>query len=756
MSESNRIALTSNNLGYYDSGSDVYSRSPESEGTSSSTIEETPTMYSNSSTCNSTGLQRILHSLGAFENSHQEQRREQVLDTIEWLLCSWVAEQIGDTPELNATQCDSWAKVLPFGSYFLKAHCAGSDIDAVCVCSGEIDAADFFSSFHDRLASTPGVRDIQPIPDAHIPVMKCKIHNIHMDLLFARYPAPFIPKDCISGRGILWQQDILDQLDENSRKSLQGRRECEEILRVVPNVDKFRFVLRCIKLWAKRRGVYKNVMGYPGGFSYSVMVGAACKMLPEDASAQQILSHFFTVYRDWMWPTPVSITPFPHTHMTKYRRDWMPVLGPLAPHSNTAHTVSLSTFRMLQYELQRASFFVNHSDENSIDATFPSWRELYQSSEFFSMYNLYLQISVRSVTAGAHLKWSSFMESRLRYYINELERIEQLYIHVFPEPINHDDDSDVSQRDSVLPPLHSQCRCAKPSEKHRFTTSFFLGIDYRGYEPLHQILEAPTEYFVSRFCFVPSKTVEMLCPIVKLVTQENLPPLARCFQVSFTKTERQNSEEHVHHHESNGAAPPKSDSEGEDTSISSAEAANSTDSEKESTLEGDNDNDNNKEERRPNGDSDGHGNTRKKGLTATAVVPTTCPETMTHTDESEKPGIWVPEWKKRRERGEEKELSFDEHSMPVSPAKKRRKRRRDVREQHCVFTGARFYRPPCRKRRKPRSDTNHVPPSDGSGSLSSSSSSGDQQHVASKAGNTKTKSAAQRGDPVEPVHRAHV
>ena len=117
----------------------------------------------------------------------------------------------------------------------------------------------------------PPVSASQFVPDAYVPVLKLVYDGIEIDLLFARLALSVIPPTL----------DLLDDahlrnIDEKSVLSLNGVRVTDSILRLVPSIDAFRMTLRCIKRWAKVRGIYSNVVGYLGGVSWAILVTLRC------------------------------------------------------------------------------------------------------------------------------------------------------------------------------------------------------------------------------------------------------------------------------------------------------------------------------------------------------------------------------------------------------------------------------------------------------------------------------------------------
>ena len=63
-----------------------------------------------------------------------------------------------------------------------------------------------------------------------------------------------------------------------SPPSLNGYRATVAMEQVVPNVKRFRLLLRLVKAWAKRRGLYGNMVGFLGGASWAILVAKVCQL----------------------------------------------------------------------------------------------------------------------------------------------------------------------------------------------------------------------------------------------------------------------------------------------------------------------------------------------------------------------------------------------------------------------------------------------------------------------------------------------
>ena len=142
----------------------------------------------------------------------------------------------------------SGGKIFTFGSYRLGAYGPGSDIDTLLVAPAHILRADFFEHVPGLLeALNPPAQEISPVPDAFVPIIKFKLHEISIDLIFARIPSVnSVPREMT-----LDNKELLKGCDDPNLRGLNGVRLTDELLGLVPHPGNFRMALRAIKLWAK-------------------------------------------------------------------------------------------------------------------------------------------------------------------------------------------------------------------------------------------------------------------------------------------------------------------------------------------------------------------------------------------------------------------------------------------------------------------------------------------------------------------------
>jgi len=187
---------------------------------------------------------------------------------------------------------------------------------------------------------------LSSIPGAAVPIITFDYDGINIDLLFASLPLDAVPEDfdvnfddvcthmhrmhtactprahhvhiactCTACtprahgvHGGLTAVQVLRGVDQGTEKSLNGPRVTEMLTRLVPNYDAFLAVVRCVRLWAKRRGLYSNKMGFFGGINCNLLVCFVCQLYPQ-AAAARLLERFFFILKDWAFPTPIMLTP---------------------------------------------------------------------------------------------------------------------------------------------------------------------------------------------------------------------------------------------------------------------------------------------------------------------------------------------------------------------------------------------------------------------------------------------------------------
>lgn len=365
-------------------------------------------------------LTKTLQELGLMEADEEAEQRELVLGRLNQLVKEF-ARQIGIQKQLPEDLLNiAGGKIFTFGSYRLGVHSRGADIDTLCVVPQHVDRSDFFTHFFSMLQSNHDVTELTKVPDAYVPVMKMKFSGISIDLLFARVAESSVPNDLD-----LLDNRILRNLDEKCVLSVNGSRTTDEILRLVPNVEVFHLALRTIKLWAKKRGLYSNAMGYLGGVACALLVARVCQLYPNGCAAT-IIGRFFRVYVQWNWPQPVMLKLVeecnlglkvwnPRVYPTdRFHR--MPVITPAYPSMCSTHNVTQSNLDLFISELRRGADIMQ-----KIERGMENWTRLYEETDFFYRYKHFVQV-IAICRSEEHFRiWSGFVESRIRILASKFE-----------------------------------------------------------------------------------------------------------------------------------------------------------------------------------------------------------------------------------------------------------------------------------------------------------------------------------------------
>ncbi|GKV10004.1 hypothetical protein SLEP1_g21431 [Rubroshorea leprosula] len=386
-------------------------------------------------------LEKFLMESGLYESKEEAARREEVLGRISQIVKDWVKQLTRQRGYTDQMVEEANAVILTFGSYRLGVHGSGADIDTLCVGPSYVNREeDFFIILHNTLAEMEEVTELQPVPDAHVPVMKFKFQGISIDLLYASISLLVVPDDFDISHG-----SVLYKTDEQTVRSLNGCRVADQILKLVPNVEHFRTALRCLKLWAKRRGVYSNVTGFLGGVNWALLVARVCQLYP-NAIPSMLVSRFFRVYTQWRWPNPVMLCPIEADELgltvwdpRKNPRDrlhHMPIITPAYPCMNSSYNVSLSTLRVMVEQFKCGNKMCEEIELNKAQ-----WSALFEPYLFFEAYKNYLQVDIVASDADDLLAWKGRVESRLRQLTLKIERDTNGMLQCHPYPNEYADTS---------------------------------------------------------------------------------------------------------------------------------------------------------------------------------------------------------------------------------------------------------------------------------------------------------------------------
>ncbi|XP_068729678.1 poly(A) polymerase beta-like isoform X3 [Montipora capricornis] len=383
-------------------------------------------------------LEDSLKPYGVFESEEELQHRMVVLAKLNTLVKQWIID-ISKAKNMSESKAVLvGGKIFTFGSYRMGVHAKGSAIDTLLAAPRHVDRSDFFGTFYETLKTNEDAKELRAVENTFVPVIKMVFCGVGMNVVFARLSLPEVPDDLS-----LSDENLLKLLDTKCVRSLNGCRDTDEILRLVPNKENFRLTLRAIKLWAKKRGIYSNVLGFLGGVSWAMLVARTCQLYP-NAVAATLLQKFFLVFSKWEWPNPVllkSITSQAENKSAHSFPVWdpranpadryhlMPIITPAYPRRNSSFNVSVSTRTIMKEEFELG---LKRSSDTLIGKS--TWDALFQPPNFFSKYRHYIVLSALSNCEEDHREWIGLVESKIRLLTSNLENTPFLSLaHVHPQ-----------------------------------------------------------------------------------------------------------------------------------------------------------------------------------------------------------------------------------------------------------------------------------------------------------------------------------
>ncbi|KAH9634943.1 hypothetical protein HF086_004343 [Spodoptera exigua] len=300
-------------------------------------------------------FKQFMIPFAVYESKSEANRRVEELGALHLLVQQWIKEQSLKKGLPAYVAHSAGGHICPFGSYRLRVHPRFAKIDLLCVAPRHIQRSDFFTSLYELLKGHPQVTELRALQNAYVPVIKMTFSQIRINLLFASVDFPKIPVSLN-----LRDDTLLKNMDYKCVRSVNCYRATEEILRLVPNVSHFRGTLRAVKLWAQRRGVFSNTLGFLDDVSLAMLVAYTCQLYP-DSLPSTLVHKFFCVLAQWKWPQLArqkhskAITMFPFWDSAvdvSHFFESMRIVTPLYPEHTSTFNMSKSTRTIVMEEIK--------------------------------------------------------------------------------------------------------------------------------------------------------------------------------------------------------------------------------------------------------------------------------------------------------------------------------------------------------------------------------------------------------------------
>ncbi|KAH0982507.1 hypothetical protein GBA52_009684 [Prunus armeniaca] len=317
----------------------------------------------------------LIEEAGVYESKEEATKGEQVLQRIEEIVKDWVKQLTSSRGYTELMVEDANAIIFTFGSYRLGVHYPGDEIEMLCVGPSYVNREeDFFFILQNILAEMEEVTELQPLPDAHIPVMKFKFDGVPIDLLYASISLLVVPE----------------------------------------------------------------VIGFLGGVDWAILVARVCQLYPNAVPSMLVSRFFrvYTQWR-WPNPVmlcaleedELGFSSWDPRKNSRDRTHHMPIITPAYPCKNSSKNVSQSTLRVMVEQFQ----YSNNICEK-VELFKAEWCALFEPYLFFESYKNYLQVDIVAADVDDLRAWKGWVESHLSQLTLMIERdtLGMLQCHPYP------------------------------------------------------------------------------------------------------------------------------------------------------------------------------------------------------------------------------------------------------------------------------------------------------------------------------------
>ncbi|KAG1378085.1 hypothetical protein G6F61_006160 [Rhizopus arrhizus] len=313
----------------------------------------------------------------------------------------------------------------PFGSFGLGGYIKSDVVELALVCPYQIHRSDFFKFFPELLKEQHLINNIESIKKATVPIIKCVIDKISVNISFIR-----LKLERITHRINFLDNSLLQDMDNASLAAMDGPRLNQFNKRQIKpsNVRLFQVSLQCIKYWAIQRGLYNAEIGYLNETACTLLLIKSFMFIQskENLSIIIILQNFFQMWSKWPWKTPVILTDhitdkngnkLEYNSITGSQEAMMPIISPCYPVYNVTPYVTKLTQKTIQLEFERGNTVLEAEAPPLVTIN-----KLFNSINYLSRYKHFISIVTSSCILTSHDIWSHNMASYIPKYIELIEK----------------------------------------------------------------------------------------------------------------------------------------------------------------------------------------------------------------------------------------------------------------------------------------------------------------------------------------------